>query len=225
VVLGISIPQKDLFNLLANKELFFRLEALVIPQFYGRNGDPFPNAFSFFGIGDTYHGVTIASLPYFTPALVVEALTDYLSAFLGDDLSSIVSAKFAPQVLFSTEPRKPGQRWAERNVPVVAQHSPRAFQGEGWIFAFRWKEKSYGFIQVNPNAEQTKQVAQDDAVTVAAYKLCDLKGFLTEMENEGRPSPSVAAVTVLEGVFDKLTKNGLTLMTSSEAKWLGAVRK
>ena len=55
-------------------------------------------------------------------------------------------------------------------------------------------EKYYGFIRVNPNPEQTKRAAQDDgvggagAVTVFVY---DLKGFLAEMENEGRPSPEL----------------------------------
>lgn len=80
--------------------------------------------------------------------------------------------------------------------------------------------KSYGFLQVNPNTGQTERVAQDGADTAAAYKLCDLKGFLAEMENEVCPSPPSAAVTVLEGVLDKLMENSLTLMTSKEAEWL-----
>ena len=81
------------------------------------------------------------------------------------------------------------------------------------------------FHQVNPNAEHPGRVAQGDTVagadaeTPAGCKLCDLNGFLAEMDSEGRPSSPAAAVTVLEGILDKLTKNGLKLMTSKEAEW------
>ena len=127
VALGISIPHQDLFNLLANK-LFFHLEALVIPEFCGRNGGPYPNAFTFFETGDKYLGATIASLPYFTPALVVQVLTDYLSPFLADDPDgpwSIVTAQLAPQVLISTESLdKDGP--IEKSVLIIPQRSSRA---------------------------------------------------------------------------------------------------
>ncbi|GLB42883.1 hypothetical protein LshimejAT787_1203320 [Lyophyllum shimeji] len=134
VLLNTQIANADLSNLLSTSpKLFYHLEALVHPLFYSSpTKAPFPSAFAYIGIVRMMRAVAAASLPFFTPALVVQALTDYLSGYL-DMLasSSLLTATLAPQAVFSSEVRKEGVTWVTRSVPMVAPPGLRALVGKG----------------------------------------------------------------------------------------------
>ncbi|RDB21908.1 hypothetical protein Hypma_010968 [Hypsizygus marmoreus] len=241
VILDTSISTEDLSSFLTTDEkLFLHLDALIHPLLVFGKGASYPNAFSFVGLVPDMRTAAAASLAFFTPALVVQALTDYLAGFLSEypfAATGTIQATLAPQAVFSSGLRGEGQKWSNRSVPRVPQASLRAFKGEGWLFALQWPaydhgpgQKLYGFIKVNPAVTHSKGEKVDTKSEVEEpepeHKVLDLKSFLSEMEGEGRPPASAAAVDELVNILDRLGKEkDLGLMGPKEARaFVGMLR-
>jgi hypothetical protein len=237
-LLDTSVANKGLCDLLSDEpKLFCNMETLIHPHFLLSKEGAYPNAFSLIVAPAQNHSLAAASLPYFTPAMVVQALTDYLIGFSSEHSYpySVLQSTLVPQVILAAGIRQNGQGWTERSVPLFAQYSLRAFTGEGWFFAFQWPlfgynntpDKKYAFVKVNPAAlkkttqvkepEQSKTVDDDDNAQAAQHVVCDLGAFLEEMEREGRPAPAAPAVDGLVAIFKKLCDGfNLKLMTHDE---------
>ena len=233
-LLNTSVANEDLRDLLSDQpRLFVHTEVLVHPLFLRFSEGSYPNAFSLMVAPVQAHVLGIASLPYFTPALVVQTLRDYLAAFTSEDSYPypVLQSTLLPQVLLASEVRKSGQKWGERSVPLFPQYSLRAFQGEGWFFAFQWplfnggpsSNNKYAFVKINPTAfqraidvpeaDQLKSPEDEDTQMTAQHKVCDLETFLRETEMEGHPTPAAPAVGALAAIFEKLgNTHGLALM-------------
>jgi len=223
-LLNTSVANEDLCSLLSDQpRLFVNTEALVHPLSLRFSEGTYPNAFSLMIAPAQAHVLGVASLPYFTPALVVQTLTDYLAAFSSENSYPypLLQSTLLPQVILASEVRKSGQSWAERSVPLFAQHSLRAFKGEGWFFAFQWplfdgdasSDNKYAFIKINPAALEGAtdlDVQGSDEATTAQHKVCDLNAFLKEMELEGRPTPATPTVDALAAILGDT--HGLALM-------------
>ena len=245
-LLDTSVAGEDLCNLLVDEpKLFFNIETLVHPHFLTLNEGTYPNAFSLVTTPTHMHSVAIASLPCFTPALVVQALVDYLSAFTEIQTSNIISilqSTLLPQVILASDVRRSGQSWAERNVPVFPLFSLRALKGEGWFFAFKWAgplfpdwpdncafDNKYAFVKINAaalhqenqvqEAVQSRSTGDEEKPMTFQHKVCNLSQFLEEMALEGRPIPPAHLVDALATVFGKLgDEHGLALMNHDEVE-------
>jgi hypothetical protein len=232
LLLNTSVADQDLCNLLSDEpRLFVNLEALVHPLFLRFSEGTYPNAFSLMIVPVNAHSLGIASLAYFTPALIVQALTDYLAAFSSEDLApfSALQSALVPQVILASDVRKDGQSWTERGIPSFPQFSLRAFKGEGWLFALQCplfgfgsaSQNKYAFVKINPAVlhnttdvqEQSNSTSDEKTQITLQHKVCDLGTFLKEMELEGRPLPAALAVDALAAIFEKLIDtHGLALM-------------
>ena len=244
-LLDTSVSGEDICNLLVDEpRLFFNIDALVHPHFLALKEGAYPNAFSLITVPTQMQSVGIASLPYFTPTLAVQALVDYLGAYIEQlHIISICQTTLLPQVILASDVRRKGQSWSERNVPLFPLFSLRALRGEGWLFAFQWADvlfnydrrprdtfnNQYAFVKINPAAlQQTDQVQEaaqlqtvsdEEKPTAHQHKICDLIQFLEEMELEGRPALATLLVDALVVVFKKLGDNhGLVLMNHKEVE-------
>lgn len=116
VLLGNNIPGDDILNLLERKpELFYRLEALIHPCFFHLEEDGHRNVLSHLGVSS--RASLTCSLPYFTPAQVVQALIDYLPllckpTFIRDSFMGTKSV-ISPHSVYASMLRKNGEAWNE----------------------------------------------------------------------------------------------------------------
>ncbi|KAG5634714.1 hypothetical protein H0H81_001011 [Sphagnurus paluster] len=151
----------------------------------------------------------LMSLPFFTPALIVQALTEYLSLLFDPVLSMAFGmTSLPPLAVFSSGIRKEGQTWRSRTVPLVAPYSRQAMEDD-WFFAFQYSisfsrgDDLYVFVKAKPRA--VSESTQDTLHQAHSFeRLLDLRGFLAEMESEGRPAAAPSAVIALEGVLKRL---------------------
>ncbi|KAG6919679.1 hypothetical protein DXG01_002622 [Tephrocybe rancida] len=209
VLLGSSVTDQALSSLLMNQKLFFNLEALIHPLFLDTTKKTtFPNAFAFLTNGTiTAGGMSVASIPFFTPSLIVQALSDYLTERLKDP-----SPDISPQAAFSSTVRTGDETWAARTIPFVASG---LFDGvvkkEGWFLAldcgYPYIPKcKYAFVEpTSGNAMLGAEVSEDADGGFDGFKqVLDLKGFLAEMKAQGRPSAPDPAVNALCALLDHM---------------------
>ncbi|KAM5532637.1 hypothetical protein V8D89_013681 [Ganoderma adspersum] len=214
---------------------FKSLEGLLRPAFLTvEKPKPYPTAFTLVSVGDS--GLECASVPFFTPVQVVQALIDVLpwkdakknrdqkgtsTPMMG--FSAFHSGTWAPDEKFGRRPVV--------SVPCQTSLLPRG-QNEFWAFfvsrtsqfSFAKNQKNmWGFVHFTRcEGEPTDGSADPPAIKPAparrkaqvpkpecAGQLYDLRGFLESMASEGRPMPSEAAVTELERIlYKKHRKSG-----------------
>ncbi|KAG5634619.1 hypothetical protein H0H81_001367 [Sphagnurus paluster] len=229
VALDTCITNESLSTLLSTAaHLFLHLDAFI-HCFFFTGKSHFPSAFSFIGSTSTSRSNLYgASLPFFSPALVVQALTDYFCKI--NYLDRLQGTGMQCQATLSTEVRKPGETWLNRSVPLIAPFSLRALSGEGWFFAYSSPEYNrpasyFAFAQAaEPGGAPSTGGASADPVSgshFTAKKIVDLKGFLLEMESEGREPAPAAAVEALQKIFQQLgedSNHNLKLMDEEQLK-------
>ena len=135
-LLDTSVDGESLCKLIVDEpSLFFNIEALVHPHYLQNGEGTYLNAFSL-AIYPADGRLGMALLPYFTPALVVQALVDYLFVITSQDFNgfSVHHSELLPQMILASDLRRSGQKWTEQNVPLIPLTSLRAFDGEGWSF-------------------------------------------------------------------------------------------
>ncbi|KDQ52047.1 hypothetical protein JAAARDRAFT_198697 [Jaapia argillacea MUCL 33604] len=141
VLLGCpSLPDADLISLLTSSpHLFSKIDALLHPAFLQINSSPdnpiYPNAFAITIDRETQFPKTW-SLPYFTPHLVVQNLTDYLQTITeNESLSDTYDDGIAPLAALCGGVRRNGEGWGKRSV-IGIPAKVTGWVGEGWVFAF-----------------------------------------------------------------------------------------
>ncbi|KAJ7781350.1 hypothetical protein B0H16DRAFT_617226 [Mycena metata] len=198
VLLSTAISDEQIHQLLVDEpKLFYSIEELVHPAFLSWQNDVcYPVSFAYVGI----HGYGVPSsacLATFTPASVVQSLTDLLSplAELGEyEMYGLLGTSLAPQVAFASGVRGEGESWQDRRVHCFPAFNNAPFSGKGWLFVGQWETMSqsgcrYGFVQTD---------LEPDPPRATIY---DLAGFLKEMAAEGRPPAAESAVNKLEKIF------------------------
>ncbi|KAJ7047474.1 hypothetical protein C8F04DRAFT_9306 [Mycena alexandri] len=183
VLLGTAISDEQIHQLLDEPKLFYSIEELVHPAFLSWQNDVrYPVSFAYVGLHG--HGVpSSACLATFTPASVVQSLTDLLLPLTElDEFESygLLGTSLLPQAAFASGVRGEGPSWQDRRVHCFPAFSNTPFSGKGWLFVGQWEIMSqsggrYGFVQVDLEPDPPKA------------KICDLAGFLKEMVSEGRP--------------------------------------
>ncbi|KAF7352889.1 hypothetical protein MVEN_01256200 [Mycena venus] len=203
VLLGTSISDEQIYELLKEEpKLFLSVEELTHPAFISwQDGACYPNGFAYVGVHSGQNACS-ASLAVFTPATVVQALTDLLGpiADLNDyEAYGLFGTSLVPQAAFATGVRGEGQPWRERHVHCFPAVSDMPFDGRGWLFCATWASMfdrsgtRYGFVKV-----------VDAQANPPKVKIYDLKAWLEEMAAEGRPPASGDAVKKLESIFADL---------------------
>ena len=134
-----TIPDADVLSLLSESpELFYRIDSFIHFAFlHHLDQTVFPAAFSHVITKDSE--VVVASLPYFTPDLLVQALTDYLSLLRSGDTYDILTSMSDGLPLlaaYASAVREPGRSWSERIVPFIPRKTNKLNEGEGWLFAW-----------------------------------------------------------------------------------------
>ncbi|KAF7355235.1 hypothetical protein MSAN_01439500 [Mycena sanguinolenta] len=186
ILVGTPISNEQLYELLAKEpKLFISVEELVHPAFLSwEDTAKYPNGFAYVGI----HGrssACAASVAVFTPATVVQSLTDYLGPIVNADeyvTYGVLGTNLAPQAALAAGMRKEGQPWGERRVHCFPALTDRPFDGRGWLFIVEWPSMfedqgcRYGFVSVVGAETSPPKV-----------KIYDLAGFLEEMAKEGSP--------------------------------------
>ena len=142
LVLLHTIPDADVLSLLSESpELFYRIDSFIHFAFLRHFGQAvFPAVFSHIIAKDTGE-FAVASVPYFTPGQLVQALTDYLSSLRsGDTYTILTSVIDKPSLLaaYASAVREPGRSWSERIVPFIPRttSSDKLNVLEGWFFAW-----------------------------------------------------------------------------------------
>ncbi|KAJ7484709.1 hypothetical protein FB451DRAFT_1233259 [Mycena latifolia] len=197
VLLDTPISDEQICELLTNDSNLFRnLEELVHPALLSwQNPVCYPSGFGYVGLHDRQR-VASASLAVFTPATLVQCLTDYLSPMMDSDVHvmySHFSSSLVPQAALASAIRREGEPWGERRVHCLPSLPDNPFGAEGWLFAEMWDWMCTGR---------------------ESLWICDFKAFLNEMALEGRPAPSEEAVKKLEIIFAELeSKKNAKLFT------------
>ena len=151
VVIGCtSIADAHILTLVQNEPSRFKsLEGLLHPAFLTiRKPDSYPIAFTLVNV--TYGDLTCASVPFFTPAQVVQLLIDLLpwkDAKINRGLGGSLSPMTGFSALHRGGARTPGQKFGERavvSVPFLSPQLPRG-QRDFWVFAV-YRASKYGFI-------------------------------------------------------------------------------
>lgn len=220
ILLDTSISSEQIYQLLVDEpKLFYNLEELVHPALFSWQ-DPaeYPPRFTYVGLGQ--NAPCAVSLAIFTPATVVQSLTDFLSAMSdsdGLDSYGIVGSSLVPQAAFSTAVRRGGEPWGKRRVHCFPALINSPFDKPGWLFAaslasYGASAHRYGFVRIDTTEGTPKR------------NICDLGGFLKEMASEGRPLPSDEAIKKLEEIFTKLDSKGAKLWTDDDPEFLPFMR-
>lgn len=210
VLLDTCISDEQIYELIANNsELFHTLEELIHPGLLSwQNPARYPKRFGYVGLYSLGR-VASASLAVFTPATLVQCLTDHLSVIadlLPHQGYSYFASSLIPRAIFSSAVRGEGEPWGERRVHCFPSRPEAPFDGQGWLFADLWDDftagNRYGFV------------AKDSE---GAWKIYDLAAFLSQMALEGRPAPSEPAIKKLEAIFaDLQSKKEAKLWTDEE---------
>ncbi|KAG6818329.1 hypothetical protein H0H93_005939, partial [Arthromyces matolae] len=208
-----SITDEDILSLLKNPSLFCNhLEALIHPFLLSnpeydedREDARLPNGFGLaIARSQGWSHVTAASLPIFTPSLVVQSLTDYMRMYL--ILPRSERKEGAVQAALSTAVRTHGQTWATSTVSTVACDSFYGMiNGEGWFFALNESTQRYAFLQAEPgNLAYGFELESFKKDAHLVKDVLDLHGFLLRMSREGRPAPPPNAVNTLRDILGTL---------------------
>ena len=167
LVLWNTIPDADVLSLLSESpELFYNIDSLIHPVFFGPLGQGTFTAFSHITTKETQ--ISIASLPYFTPGQLVQALTDYLSLFRagnGHNSLMLMSCEIPILTAYASAVREPGRSWSERIVPFIPTNSYGGLnECAGWLFT--WSEPHsliqptayrYAFTKINKEVREECQ--------------------------------------------------------------------
>ncbi|KAG6819691.1 hypothetical protein H0H93_009603 [Arthromyces matolae] len=150
VLLHSPVSDNDLSSLFRDfPKLFYNLHSLTHPLLLTSKSH-IPNAFAIIVPNASNCQLSVASVPFFTPTFLVQALTDYLRTCRGSLFFSyeVANSMLPNAVLSSASRMEPSQTWSTRLVPMVASRSGEsAVSGEGWIFGVN-SESAYGFFQV-----------------------------------------------------------------------------
>ncbi|KAM5532634.1 hypothetical protein V8D89_013678 [Ganoderma adspersum] len=228
-----SVLDERMLALVQNEPSRFKsLEGLLHPAFLTiEKPDLYPTAFTFVNVRDSGN-LACASMPFFTPAQVVQALIDVLPWRDAKSNRDVMDASL-PLVgcsAFHGAARAPGETFAQRavvSVPFLSPRLPRD-QKDFWVFvASRPSKFSFGMMKpvwglvhftrsedelpATPLASPAPAPDNDGATQRrsparplgCSGRLYDLKGFLECMKSEGRPMPSDAAVKELERILYK----------------------
>ncbi|KAJ7179228.1 hypothetical protein C8R46DRAFT_1187614 [Mycena filopes] len=142
VLLNTQISEEQIHQLLIDEpQLFYSIEELVHPAFLSWQDDArYPVQFAYVGL----HGHQVASsacLPVFTPATVVQSLTDFLSPLVElsqYEIFGLLGTSLAPQVAFASGVRGEGQSWKDRRVHCFPAFTNAPFRIKGWLFVGQW---------------------------------------------------------------------------------------
>lgn len=175
LVLLHTISDADILSLLSESpELFYRIDSLIHSAFLRRFGQAvFPAAFSHITTQDSSE-VVVVSVPYFTPGQLVQALTDYFSVLMSEDIyniSCLTNAPLSPLLAtYASAVREPGRSWSERIVPFIPRKTSdklNARAREGWFFTWSatnpyLSKYRYAFAKTNKEVTEECQRRIDD---------------------------------------------------------------
>ena len=174
LVLLHTLPDADILTLLSESpELFYSIDSVIHFAFLRCLGKAvFPAAFSHIvnkGSGE----IAVASVPYFTPDQVAQALTDYLSLLKSQDnytLLMSMSNELPLLASYASAVREPGRSWSERIVPFIPSRTlDKLNERESWFFA--WSAPSpfrsssqhrYAFAKLNKEVSEECQRRIDE---------------------------------------------------------------
>lgn len=226
-----SVEDARLLELVQTQPAAFRdLEGILHPTFLTiRKPEPYPAAFTYVTVG--YSGkIACASIPFFTPAQVVQALTDVVPWRSGYTEMNIMKTgiPLTGCAAFHGGARRPGQSFSERtvvSVPLLTPKIPRA-QKELWTFYAAQKDTvigseavlGWGFIRYVP--EDSSESGDTAPIWTChsrrgldrplGYRgtVYDLQGFLEHMRAERRPMPTDEAVQKLQEILFMESEKG-----------------
>ncbi|KAG6846915.1 hypothetical protein H0H93_011150, partial [Arthromyces matolae] len=123
VLLNTSITNEDLSSLFYDHpKLFYNLYSLTHPLLLTSNSH-FPNVFAIIVLNPSMRQLNVASLPFITPTVVVQALTDYLRTCLNFSpplFATHFASSILPCAVLSSAPRTETETWSTRLVPMIA---------------------------------------------------------------------------------------------------------
>ncbi|RDX52940.1 hypothetical protein OH76DRAFT_57232 [Lentinus brumalis] len=167
----------------------------------------------------------VSDLPFFTPAQVVQALTDIIPRQAGSTSRTMTGPYALPCVgtsAFQGGTREPGQTVNERTIMSVPHQTPRTPRGQKELWTFvrnlpqytHWHDgdkRGWGFVRYTCKGFGDRSAGNIDVTGSAVEEghhpdlgvgaVYDLEGFLKCMEEEGRPLPSDEAVEKLEKIL------------------------
>jgi hypothetical protein len=145
-------------------ELFYRIDSFIHLAFLRHLEEAvFPAVFSHVIMHDPI--LAVASLPYFTPDQLVQALTDYLSRFRFGKIfriSTSMEDELPLLASYASAVREPGRSWSERIVPFIPSNELN--ECEGWFLAWSVLDPSihYAFAKINKEATEECQQRIDE---------------------------------------------------------------
>ncbi|KAI0741108.1 hypothetical protein C8Q76DRAFT_710115 [Earliella scabrosa] len=224
-----AVEERRLIELIRQQPYSFRtIEGLMHPSLLSiTKAADFPIAFTFIYANEASLGG--ASLPFFTPDMVLRALLNILplawsEQYMRDsmqyqrDLEDWVykvgplssnfdmSALMIAYAVFTSGSYGADSLWGSRPV-VSVPLQPHAVVSDdpsgNWAFCLHWEQdndwRKWGFIRYAP--EYTPSKSNED-VLYRRGKVYDLHGFLQHMSDEGRPPPNPELVRRIEEVLD-----------------------
>ncbi|KIK63966.1 hypothetical protein GYMLUDRAFT_40180 [Collybiopsis luxurians FD-317 M1] len=197
-LLDTGITEKALFSLLQeHAELFKRVSDIVHPYLCSLRRHLNPGSFHVFAsqaesfIRFNESPGLMQAIPAWTPAKIVQNILEFLTILIDDksQTSDNTQSILIPAAL-SAGLRKPGTPWKDASLPMLASSFGRLHLG-GWLFLF--KQKNAMMASMGRGSSESKYAfAKVLEHGVQAY---DIKGFLDEMEKEGRgPLPGATIV-------------------------------
>ena len=206
------------------------LESILHPAFFTITKTyPYPSAFTFVHVRKN-GSLACASIPMFTPAHVIQAVTDAIPWRVASE-TKWGSPGMPPMFVDHALPlagcsalqgglRKSEMGFDQRTVVTVPHLTPKVPREEKnlWTFVLRvstWmgEHEGWAFVRLIPRGAPA--ASSSDCVDEAkgrgplvllheAYsgQIYDLRGFLKYMEDEGRPMPAEDAVEKLQTLLD-----------------------
>ena len=210
-----SVDGARLLELVRCQPTRFRtVEGILHPAFCSlEKPGAYPSAFSCASSRVSYSvSTSCVSIPFFTAAQVVQAITDVIPWQDGLKSDRMRDASYHAQEVafaaFHSGTRQHGQSRRERTVMTVPLESswlPPLRSKSLWTFIWKMSEnndrrnaeahKWWGFVHIT---RREPQETDGDPVEMTIY---DLQGFLQCMAQEGRPMPSDEAVAKLEKIL------------------------
>ncbi|OBZ71879.1 hypothetical protein A0H81_08165 [Grifola frondosa] len=201
VIMGCPcIEEGELFELLKSQPLLFKnMEALMHPAILDIRQPPVhPTTFTFVTAVTSLQG---SSLAVFSPASVVQSLTDLIRVMWAEDANPRLAYTFdmyggcAITAAFSGGARWPGQTWSERSVAAIPTLSPDFLRDlSGWAFVFQChhsrRHNFYGFMRARPLEDVLKDASQTEVTdATASQETTDLDSDGKEHSTAQEPSP------------------------------------
>ncbi len=219
-----SVDGARLLELMQTQPSRFKtVEGILHPAFLTiKKPDPYPCAFTYVSV-TSMQGLACVSIPFFTPAQVVQALTDIIPWQGGSRSGTMFGQYGLPCVgtsAFQGGTRQPGQKVNERSIMSVPLQSSRIPRGQRslWTFVCNMPQfhfhgmdnKGWGFVHFTHEERGDGSAGSNDATSAVEQNHCrglgtgtvyDLKGFLECMAKDGRPMPSDEAVEKLQKIL------------------------